>query len=533
MVAKRDYYLREKLQRIDLAKRSLNSTKSATKEYQLSKDLFDMYIDLQIDSALYYAENMRELTEGPLAEDIDKRIESTLYTAKSYTLLGMYKECEVLLEQKFEPNSAIPDHLKELYYTTHLDLYKSLNVQVNSNQQQQQYKVHIQSNLDSLTRYASKGSIWSSIHLSNQLKASGKLDEALEILKPVCDRMNSSDRELANVAFYMADLYRLKGDLESEMLHLSISAITDIEHSVKSYVSLWKLAILLHEQGDTETAYKFIEISLEDAIYCGAFRWFQAITQVLPKIYDSYNERLINQRNVILLGFFLCSSLLVGIGLQYRKIRKTKNQLSKSLIDLKSINKELNQVSQSLNYSNAKLHLANSQLVFLNNELVSTGIIKETYLSKFIDLCSDNIDKLDDYRNKLRRLLKIGKYEKLQKELNSKSYIDSEQKDFLQNFDETFLKLFPDFVEEFNNLFPHTEQQILKKNELLNTELRIYALIRLGICDSHKIARFLRCSISTIYTYRSKIKNKSFEPETFEDTIRDYRKNQAFQLLED
>jgi hypothetical protein len=145
--------------------------------------------------------------------------------------------------------------------------------------------------------------------------------------------------------------------------------------------------------------------------------------------------------------------------------------------------------------------------------------VKETYLAKFIDLCSNYIEKLDNYRRGLNRLARDGKLENLYDELKSSKFINNELSDFFTNFDETFLRIFPTFIEEFNALFPEEERQTLKQGEILNTELRIYTLIRLGINDSSKIALFLRCSITTVYTYRSKLKNKSLFRDSLEEQV--------------
>src|SRR5690606_32660673 len=211
--------------------------------------------------------------------------------------------------------------------------------------------------------------------------------------------------------------------------------------------------------------------------------------------------------------------LVLFVMRQNKKVLKARKETSDANGALRDANSRLNLIGKELHLRNAELQLVNSQLLFLNKELVEMNVVKETYLSKFIDLCSEYIDKLDVYRMNLKRLMQDSKFETVLRELQSTQYVEDEFKYFLGNFDETFLKIYPSFVEEFNRLFPAGEKQTLKSNELLNTELRIFALIRLGITDSNKIAKFLRCSITTVYTYRSKTKNKSLCPDEFEDRI--------------
>jgi len=124
-------------------------------------------------------------------------------------------------------------------------------------------------------------------------------------------------------------------------------------------------------------------------------------------------------------------------------------------------------------------------------------------------MCSSYINKLEDYRKSLNKKATKGNREELFKILKSTSIIEDELAELYRNFDTIFLNLYPTFVEEFNDLLINEEQVELKDHEKLNTELRIFALIRLGITDSVKIAAFLRYSLSTIYNYRTKARNKA------------------------
>lgn len=134
-------------------------------------------------------------------------------------------------------------------------------------------------------------------------------------------------------------------------------------------------------------------------------------------------------------------------------------------------------------------------------------------------MCSTYISEIDSYRKTLHRKAATGKIDEVVQTLKSKQFIDDAYDEFYRNFDASFLNIFPSFVESFNLLFPKNERIIPRPGEKLNTELRIYAIIRLGINDSTKIANFLRCSVSTIYTYRSRIKNHSLYRDDFEERI--------------
>ena len=148
-------------------------------------------------------------------------------------------------------------------------------------------------------------------------------------------------------------------------------------------------------------------------------------------------------------------------------------------------------------------------LTSTNAELSESNQIKEEYIARFIKLCSTYIDRLDAYRRMVNKKISGGQIAELLKITRSQDALDEELEELYVNFDTAFLHLFPDFVRKFNELLQNDAQIILKKGELLNTELRIFALIRLGIDDSSQIAEFLRYSVNTIYNYRAKVKNKA------------------------
>lgn len=171
--------------------------------------------------------------------------------------------------------------------------------------------------------------------------------------------------------------------------------------------------------------------------------------------------------------------------------------------------KAIQEAYEKLNGLNAELHQSNDRLQEANRDIAEISELKEVYIGRYMDQCLEYIDKLDNYRKQLGKLCNSGKEEELKKVLKSTAVIDEELKEFYNQFDKTFLSLFPTFVEDFNSLLMPEEVIIPKKKGCLNTELRIFALIRLGITDSDKIAKFLRYSLTTIYNYRTKVRNKA------------------------
>ena len=206
------------------------------------------------------------------------------------------------------------------------------------------------------------------------------------------------------------------------------------------------------------------------------------------------------------------SALAVGLVVAVVFIIKQLRTVSRSL-NLVSVTKD------KLLKLNEELQQANAALMATNTALTESSCIKEEYIGKFMELCSNYISTLEQYRKMLYQQAASGRTEDLHKSLRSTSIISNTLKEFYKAFDTAFLNIFPDFVQRFNELLPEDDRIQLKEDEKLNTELRVFALIRLGITDSAKIASFLRCSITTIYTYRSKRKKRSLCPVDFDDEV--------------
>ncbi|MDR1543630.1 MAG: DUF6377 domain-containing protein [Prevotellaceae bacterium] len=329
--------------------------------------------------------------------------------------------------------------------------------------------------------------------------------------------VDSHDRAvLANI---LANIYWQEGNKEQQIKYFAISAICDIKNSVKENASMLSLSLLLYQSGDINNAYHCLQSAMDDAAFCKArFRTYE-ITEFFPIIDNAYKQKIANQQKKLKVYLLLVSVLSLFLTVTIIFVYRNLKRIGKIRKELYRANLKLQELNNGLKLLNTQLNSANSELLLVNKKLSETNLVKETYLVKFIDLCSNYIEKLDGYRRSLNKFAKDGKTEKLFEQLKSSNFIQNELKDFFTNFDETFLRIFPTFIDDFNALFSPAERQTPKADEILNTELRIFALIRLGINDSSRIALFLRFSITTVYTYRSKLKNKSFFKDSFEDEI--------------
>jgi len=169
-----------------------------------------------------------------------------------------------------------------------------------------------------------------------------------------------------------------------------------------------------------------------------------------------------------------------------------------------------------------KLHVSNDHLTDLNSQLLDSNKIKDEYIGRFLSLCSFYIDKLDGFRNTVIKKAKAGQVSEYLTSSKIRALKDEDLEDLLRNFDHAFLCLVPNFVEEFNKLLKPEVRIKPDSSELLNTELRLFALIRLGVEDSSKIAEFLHYSVNTIYNYRAKVKSSAIvSRDEFEKRVKE------------
>ena len=338
-------------------------------------------------------------------------------------------------------------------------------------------------------------------------------DQAIAALLRFYTSTSAQDPDQAVLAYLIAEGYRLKKDKEQQKKWLILSAISDVQLAKKENISLRKIAFILYEEGDIDRAYTYIKRSLEGALFCNAKLRTYEISKMLPIInqaYENKNETNRTQLTIILIAVSILSLILLGalvlLFKQMRKVAAAQKALTLANEQLSNLNQDLKEINQRLNDTNATL--------------AEASLLKEIYIGRYMDQCSDYIGKLEEYSQKLKVMATAGKVNELLKLVKSNTPVENELREFYTQFDQTFLELFPSFIQDFSNLLVDTDTIQLKKGELLNTELRIFALIRLGIKDSAKIAVFLRYSVSTIYNYRSQLKNKARGPrEEFENQV--------------
>ena len=338
----------------------------------------------------------------------------------------------------------------------------------------------------------------------------------------------------SKLLYMLSTLYRDNNQPDLRLECLAEAAIMDMTLANNDNVTLHDLATLLNEKGDNERAYKYISLCLEMAhimnnrvrmVSC--LSTFDAIQKTSLQIKKAKNRQL--SWSLWVIGFVSCLLTLTLI-YTYRILKHRSRQrielknlnglLSASNTELESANERLKNSLHEITVLHQQITETNNLLKEANEKLYDQNIIKEEYIGFVLTLCSDYISKLDQYRKNINNKVKTQQYKDLLKFTDSPIMIESELKEFYRTFDAIFLHVYPSFVSDFNSLLQPEYRIIPKEEGRLNTELRIFALMHLGVTDSSKIADFFHWSTQTVYNKRVYIRQKAIVRETFNDQVR-------------
>ena len=505
VVANQQIYTNARLRMLDSLKSDLRKADDLHKKYAIEKELFAGYQSFVVDSALLYAQ--KKLSLAQRLNDAEELSYSYLDVASMLIKGGNYKEANEVLQRLNVRNAS--SNLRNYYYTVNQDLYTTLQTVSLTANERKLYNEKSSLYKDSILSLKLDPSVWV---VTDRMMDKHRYKDALQILLKEYPTLNVDDRRMAYVAYSISDIYRLMGNREKEKQYLIVSAIADIKSAVKEYISLRRLATLLYEDGDIERSYLYMKRALEDAIYCNARLRVIEVSDIMPIINKAYEDKTQREKHVTLLALVsisVLSLMLIGLvfllGRQMKKLSITQRALRDKNAELYKLNDVLSKTNDALSES--------------NDSLSEASRIKDMYIAQFMTECSTYIDKMELYRKQLRKVATTGSKTELLDLLKSPTFIEKEVDAFFATFDATFLSLFPNFVHDFNQLLLPESQVVNKKDKRLNTELRICALIRLGISDNERLAAFLRCSKATIYSYRSRTRLKSLQPDLFEEQL--------------
>ncbi|MUV04382.1 hypothetical protein GN157_11750 [Flavobacterium rakeshii] len=475
-------------------------------EYRINEQLYEQYRKFYLDSAIYYIN--RNISIGNTLNNGYYRDRSSIQLANLYSSKGNFLESQSLLDGVTITKQ--PNDLKALYYEFYSQFYEHYT----TNNPSEHYAKQIEVYRDSLLQVLSPDSNKYKINLAQQLMYKKEYSKARELLEKMENSSTVKDPDYAMYVYLLGDIYMREDKQEEGVRYYCLAAVTDIENGIRDHGAIQNLAIYYYYQGKIDLAYKYAQSALADAVACNVKFRTLMMSEFYSIINASYQEKENAAKSTLrtyltlisILSFFLILAV-VYVYSQMRRISKVKEELLVSGERQKDLNMELK--------------TANEQLKVFNSQLHESNRVKEEYIAQFFDICSSYIAKLDDYRKKLNKKAMNKQFDELSKILKSSSVTNEELHELYERFDTIFINLYPNFVSEFNDMLLPEEKIELKHGELLNAELRIFALERLGISDAVKIASFLRYSLSTIYNYRTKVRNKvAISREEFDERLK-------------
>lgn len=518
-------YREQRLKQINQLKVQARSATGYNK-YNLYKEIFDLYSHFQTDSAQVYICKIRQLP----AYKTDVVMQATLHIAQAEIMAVSALYAEALNELDKVPRSLInAEHieLRLYYYRIKRTIYGWMcTYYTKASEQHQLWEEKTMNYRDSLLSFETIKNLNRDIVLADKYNALGQPQKAINMLKPYAAQASEATPH-PYVCFTLAQAYLLKGNRAKGVYYLTLTAIADLHNATCEYQALPMLAQILFDNGDVERAYSYLLCSMEDASYCKAGLRSIEASNIFPIIDKQYKQREKEQRqrdHVLMYALVALSFVLIGVVLylrkQMQKLREMRHQQTRNNAELAAANQRMHEANEKLQAALQEVKNTNEELQNTYSQLRMTDKVKEEYIARYLNRCRMYLDQLAEFRSFTLRLIKNRHFEEVANQLKRDLNAKVEQTQFYADFDAAFLTLFPDFVSSFNALLQPEHQLTVKKNGLLNTELRIYALIRLGIHDTTRIAHFLDYSTATVYNYRSKIRNKAIcPPEEFEELV--------------
>lgn len=490
-LARMEEYVKEKEAKISTIEGLLASDDlSPEQKYGLYGQLYQECVAYQFDKAKAILESQ----EAIAAELEDRSLMNSAVVEKAmlFTTAGMFLEAQDLFQQL--DTTTFNYQQKISWYNARQKFLHDYQEYVRTSGITVPEAVNIRAYQDLILKNTPKDSPLNHHIYIMRLIEEQRWDEAYSENLRIIEGQNKSSRDYA-VQCYWQGFICENLEREEETIRWWIeSAICDIRGAIKDNAALCSVATKLTDPHDTDRAFRYIRISLDDAIFYNAKLRKVQIASTFPWIEKAYRDsRDLQMKDrsrylmvTVLVAFLLLVILTYTVRL-YRKRQRSAKEIEAKNIQLDAYTKSIMSVEEDLRRTNL--------------DLVEANAAKEEYLGLFLSMCSGYLDKL-------RKTLPREQY-------------DAELKNFYKTFDTSFLSLYPTFVEDLNALLTEEGRIVVKEGGLLNTELRIFALIKLGITQSSHIASLLRYSVNTIYNYRAQVKNAAVsDRENFEENVR-------------
>lgn len=526
LLEQQDLFVRVKEERIKQLKMQYSRVKDVKELYAMNRMVYLEYRVYDADSALHYINKNIQLAQ----QTNNRTWEVVSLLEQSFVLTSSGLLTEALKAVSDIQPEELPQNLRSEYFGRLCTLYSRLRDYSSENSQLSEHYNNLQKAFQDsvyLTATPDELRYWNCrawLYLGTP-----EIEPVKQAFEENKQTLSNDSRKYSIATYNLSAIYRSENNESKYLENLILSAMADIRSVNGDIGSLQEIAEYLFKHGEIDRAYNYILYCSQKAMLFHNRVRIVKMSHLQNQIYKAYQEQSRTQQKRLQASLIAVSFLFLVLIGALLFIRKQMRRLKEANLKLDNTNQKLSvnmdalsTAHQRLEEVNMQLKDLNTQLQEVNDQLRESNYVKEEYIGYVFNICSTYISKLEEFRKNINRKLKVGQIEDVKAMTDSSATASNELKEFYQNFDTIFLHLYPDFVGDFNALLLPEERIELKEGELLNTELRIHALIRLGITDSVKIADFLHCSAQTVYNNRLRTRNKSIIPK--EDFINAVKK---------
>lgn len=495
----RQLYIDARQHEIDVLKKQLKQASNQNERQMLYSSLYNRYGSYRTDSAFVYAKRAYDIALQ-YGSDIDKQ-HTSIDLAYCYCLSGLYHEGHNLMPRRSEVKSEVLLNyyiaqcsflLWQSEFTTIPELKKDLLAQ--------SMAYH-----DSILLTDPNP-----LHqLQERVQIPGMMsrEDAIKQLESEIGSLPADEDYIRYMALMVGNIFMEQQQRDSALVFYTISAISDMRHGILEHASLQRVAALLFEKGDVEHAYHYMDCCLKDAQTSGARLRALELQNNLEIIMSAYNEQLLDKHRelrMVLIGIIALLVIVAAVSFRLNQLRKN---LKRSSAQLQHAHEELQQSHQQLEDAMSQVSETNTQLEQAIRSLQESNRIKDSFVTQYMKQSRAGIGQLQAYQQMLQRLVATRNMDRLMETIRNTESLEPQLEEFYQSFDETFLSLYPDFLKQLNErLSP--EERYAETLHLPN-ELRVFALMRLGVTDLEEIASFLRCASKTVLNYRSRLRQRA------------------------
>lgn len=526
LLEQQDLFVRVKEKRIKQLKMQYSRVKDVKELYAMNRMVYLEYRVYDADSALHYINKNIQLAQ----QTNNRTWEVVSLLEQSFVLTSSGLLTEALKAVSDIQPEELPQNLRSEYFGRLCTLYSRLRDYSSENSQLSEHYNNLQKAFrDSVYLTATPDELRYWNCRAWLYMGTPEIEPVKQAFEENKQTLSNDSRKYSIATYNLSAIYRSENNESKYLENLILSAMADIRSVNGDIGSLQEIAEYLFKHGEIDRAYNYILYCSQKAMLFHNRVRIVKMSHLQNQIYKAYQEQSRTQQKRLQASLIAVSFLFLVLIGAFLFIRKQMRRLKEANLKLDSTNQKLSvnmdalsTAHQRLEEVNIQLKDLNTQLQEVNDQLRESNYVKEEYIGYVFNICSTYISKLEEFRKNINRKLKVGQIEDVKAMTDSSATASNELKEFYQNFDTIFLHLYPDFVGDFNALLLPEERIELKEGELLNTELRIHALIRLGITDSVKIADFLHCSAQTVYNNRLRTRNKSIIPK--EDFINAVKK---------